>query len=78
MEEKSKWWGVSLDDEEDVPRMGPPEYVPPMRFENKKVKPLPKESKGKVVRRIGIRFPVSLHSLVRGMKGVSLRVRIPR
>jgi len=35
----SKWWGVGLEgDEEEPPFNGPPPYIPPKRYENKKSK----------------------------------------
>lgn len=75
----SKWWGVGLEgDEEEPPFNGPPPYIPPKRYENKKskihlgrwqdTKKLPQQSESKVVRRIRIRFPISLNRLVRLMK----------
>ena len=72
MERKSKWWGVSEEDEFVPPSI--PEYIPPKHYQFKKTKihlgrfELPKETQGKIIRRIRIRFPVSLHRLMRLMK----------
>ena len=77
----SKWWGVGEEgDEEVIPPLCPPEYRPPMRYENKSAKTrfhlgrpeLPKNSKSQIVRRIRIRLPISLHRLVRRMKDSTL------
>jgi hypothetical protein len=55
MEQKSKWWGVGLEgDEEEPPFTGPPPYVPPKRAETKNIKHHVgrREAKSKVSRRV--------------------------